>query len=136
MCLDVARDAMQMHSSGAGLSDIRSAIEQKYRPRYPTMTPTPAAPAQEPTAPPVVADASSDMPAGLPPLPVTPFPSARPQPIVRAIYTFAAQHPEVLRKVPCFCGCENRGHRDNDDCFVAARDANGRVTAWEPHGAG
>ena len=38
----------------------------------------------------------------------------------------AAKHPEVLSKVPCFCGCENRGHRHNDDCFVAARDARGR----------
>jgi hypothetical protein len=56
--------------------------------------------------------------------------------IVRAVYTFAADHPEVLSKVPCFCGCESRGHRHNDDCFVTARDASGRVTAWEPHGVG
>lgn len=72
----------------------------------------------------------------LPPLPVTPFPAARPMEIVRAVFTFAAQHPEVLSKMPCFCGCETRGHRNNDDCFVAARDAKGRVTAWEPHGVG
>jgi hypothetical protein len=32
---------MQMHASGASLSSIRSAIEAKYRPLYPTMTPTP-----------------------------------------------------------------------------------------------
>ena len=59
----------------------------------------------------------------MPPLPVTPFAAARPMEIVRAVYVFAAKHPEVLSKVPCFCGCENRGHRHNDDCFVAARDA-------------
>jgi hypothetical protein len=89
-------------------------------------------------APPPHAEASPP-PAGendLPPLPITPFPAARPMPVVRAIYTFAATHPEVLRKVPCFCGCESRGHGNNDDCFVAARDAKGRVTAWEPHGVG
>jgi hypothetical protein len=74
--------------------------------------------------------------ADIPPPPVTPFPAARPMEIVRAVYTFAAKHPEVLNQVPCFCGCENRGHRHNDDCFVASRDAKGRPTAWEPHGVG
>ena len=74
--------------------------------------------------------------ADLPPLPVTPFPAARPMDIVRAVYVFAAKHPEVLSHVPCFCGCETRGHRHNDDCFVSARDEHGRPTAWEPHGAG
>ena len=62
--------------------------------------------------------------------------SAQTPEIVRAVYTFAAEHPEVLSKVPCFCGCENRGHKNNDDCFVAGRDGRGRVTAWEPHGVG
>jgi hypothetical protein len=55
-------------------------------------------------------------------------------PIVEAAYRFAALHPEVLTKMPCFCGCEHRSHRHNDDCFVSARDERGRVTAWEPHG--
>jgi hypothetical protein len=53
---------------------------------------------------------------------------------VQAAYVFAAEHPEVLSYVPCFCGCERGGHRGNHDCFVAARDSNGDVTAWEPHG--
>jgi hypothetical protein len=57
-------------------------------------------------------------------------------PIVESVFRFAAEHAEVLSKMPCFCGCENRGHRHNDDCFVAARDDRGRVTAWEPHGIG
>ncbi|PYR58352.1 MAG: hypothetical protein DMF85_10930 [Acidobacteria bacterium] len=64
------------------------------------------------------------------------FPAARPPEIVRAVFTYAARHPEILSHVPCFCGCEQRGHRNNDDCFVASRDARGRVTAWEPHGVG
>jgi hypothetical protein len=74
--------------------------------------------------------------ADLPPLPVTPYPAARPMDVVRAVYVFAAKHPEVLSHVPCFCGCESRGHRHNDDCFVSARDAKGRPTKWEPHGVG
>ena len=76
------------------------------------------------------------MRADLPPLPVTGFPPARPLEVVHAVFTFAADHPEVLSKMPCFCGCENRGHKHNDDCFVTGRDARGRVTGWEPHGLG
>src|SRR4051812_31444599 len=69
----------------------------------------------------------------LPPLPVSGFPPARPPEVVRAVYTFAARHPEVLHYVPCFCGCERSGHKDNDDCFIRSRDASGRPT-WEDHG--
>lgn len=69
----------------------------------------------------------------LPPLPVSFYAPARPMEVVRAVYTFAARHPEVLHYVPCFCGCQNSGHKDNDDCFIQSRDASGRPT-WEPHG--
>ena len=69
----------------------------------------------------------------LPPIPVSFYAPARPMEIVRAVYTFAARHPEVLHYVPCFCGCQNSGHKDNDDCFIQSRDASGRPT-WEPHG--
>ena len=69
----------------------------------------------------------------LPPLPNVPYPPARPQDVVRAVYAFAARNPEVLHYVPCFCGCENHGHRGNDDCFVADRDADGKPR-WEMHG--
>jgi hypothetical protein len=61
--------------------------------------------------------------------------AARSPEVVRAVYEFAARHPEVLQYVPCFCGCERGGHRGNADCFVAGRDAQGHVTAWEPHGS-
>jgi hypothetical protein len=74
--------------------------------------------------------------ADIPPLPAVPFPPARPMEVVRAVYVFAARHPEVLSHVPCFCGCERRGHKHNDDCFVSERDAKGRPTKWEPHGVG
>jgi len=70
----------------------------------------------------------------LPPIPFDGSPTARPPDVVRAAYQFAAEHPEVLSYVPCYCGCERSGHRGNDDCFVAARDAKGDVTQWEPHG--
>jgi hypothetical protein len=69
-----------------------------------------------------------------PPLPTQPFEPPRPADVVRSAYLFAAEHPEILSYVPCFCGCERSGHKGNEDCFVAARDAKGDVTAWEPHG--
>ena len=39
-----------------------------------------------------------------------------------------------MKYVPCFCGCERSGHKDNHDCFVSARDSSQKVIAWEPHG--
>jgi len=54
--------------------------------------------------------------------------------VVRSAYKFAAEHPEVLSYVPCYCGCERAGHRGNEDCFVARRDEKGDVVEWEPHG--
>ena len=93
-----------------------------------------------PTATPVVADVPEAAKRGphkqenLPPLPFNPSPPARPADVVRAAYQFAAEHPEVLSYVPCYCGCERSGHRGNEDCFVTARASNGDVTEWEPHG--
>lgn len=60
--------------------------------------------------------------------------AVRPLAIVRASYEFAARHPEVMKYVPCFCGCERGGHKDNHDCFVGSRGADNRVTGWESHG--
>src|SRR4051812_42413003 len=70
----------------------------------------------------------------LPPLPFQAYAPPRPMETVKAVYQFAAEHPEVLSYVPCFCGCERGGHRGNDDCFVKSRNAQGDVTEWEPHG--
>ena len=95
-------------------------------------TAQPPAPAES-TAPPASARFGPHKQAMLPPLPFGP-PPVRPPEVVRAAYGFAAEHPEVLGYVPCYCGCERSGHRGNDDCFVTARAANGDVTEWEPHG--
>jgi len=72
--------------------------------------------------------------ASYPPMPTQAYPPPRPMNVVREAYLFAAEHPEILSYVPCFCGCERGGHQGNHDCFVANRDDKGDVTAWEPHG--
>jgi len=93
-----------------------------------------AAPAPAVVDPPAAAALGPHPQADLPPLPFDPAPPARPAEVVRATYRFAAEHPEVLSYVPCYCGCERSGHRGNEDCFVTARNAKGDVTEWEPHG--
>ena len=71
----------------------------------------------------------------LPPIPFEYGPPARPAEVVKAVYEFAAEHPEVLGYTPCYCGCEREaGHKGNDDCFVAERNSKGDVTRWDPHG--
>ena len=72
--------------------------------------------------------------ANLPPIPFHNAGTPRSPEVITAAYQFAAEHPEILSYVPCFCGCENAGHSGNHDCFVKARDAEGNVTAWDEHG--
>lgn len=72
--------------------------------------------------------------ASLPPIPFRGYEAPRAPEVVRAAFEFAAEHPEVLSYVPCFCGCEQGGHRGNHDCFVKSRAANGDVLEWEEHG--
>jgi hypothetical protein len=84
--------------------------------------------------PPVTAKLGPHPQKNLPPLPFQAYAPPRPMETVREVYRFAAEHPEVLSYVPCFCGCERGGHKGNDDCFVKTRNAEGDVTEWEPHG--
>ena len=71
-----------------------------------------------------------------PPIPNPGFAPARPIDQARAVYQFAAEHPEVLKYVPCYCGCEANGHGHNESCFVKRRDAQGNVAEWDSHGFG
>ncbi|HEX8029372.1 MAG TPA: PCYCGC motif-containing (lipo)protein [Vicinamibacterales bacterium] len=72
----------------------------------------------------------------VPPLPNVGFAPVRPMDVVRATYDFAAQHPEILKYVPCYCGCGSQGHKANESCFVARRDTKGNVLEWDTHGFG
>jgi Protein of unknown function with PCYCGC motif len=73
--------------------------------------------------------------AKLPPIPFQGgYAPPRPHEVVTAAYQFAAEHPEILSYVPCFCGCERAGHTGNSDCFVKSRAPNGDVIDWDEHG--
>jgi hypothetical protein len=70
----------------------------------------------------------------LPPIPFAAYAPPRPPDVVTAAFLFAAEHPEITSYVPCFCGCQQGGHKGNHDCFVRSRAANGDVLEWEEHG--
>lgn len=93
-----------------------------------------AAPARPVTKAPAAASSAALAP--LPPLNTAGYALARPLALTRSVYEFVARHPEVSRHVPCYCGCEADGHRNNENCFIGARDAAGNVTSWDTHGFG
>lgn len=53
----------------------------------------------------------------------------------QAAYAYAAARPDVLRWLPCYCGCGPIGHRSNLDCFVVARFSAGEPIVFEQHGS-
>lgn len=77
-----------------------------------------AEPSKNPSvsAPPLTAPAAAETKAA--PLP-TPLPADRFQGRVREAYKAAADIPDVLAGVTCYCGCDkSQGHRNLLDCFV------------------
>lgn len=49
-------------------------------------------------------------------------------PELQGLYEFQITHGELMRYMPCFCGCgQNAGHRSNRDCYVKAVNADGTV---------
>jgi hypothetical protein len=128
--------------AGAGVLALAavagSACAQEKTPEPPPPNAsTPPATDHVPAAQPAAgADAQSKRYDGpLPPLPAPPFVPPRPPAVVKATYEFAARRPDVLRYIPCFCGCERSGHAGNDDCFVSSREASG-APVWDLHGMG
>lgn len=49
-------------------------------------------------------------------------------PEVQELYAFQVEHGELMRYMPCFCGCHwENGHRNNRDCYVEAVNPDGSV---------
>jgi hypothetical protein len=46
---------------------------------------------------------------------------------VQEAYQFASINPDVMKDVPCFCGCGDIGHTSNYDCYVSDVDAQGNI---------
>jgi len=56
-------------------------------------------------------------------------------PEVQEAYRFALANPDVLDKIPCYCGCGGVGHLDNRMCYVQSEAAAGQVV-FDDHAAG
>ena len=54
---------------------------------------------------------------------------------VQQAYQFAAANPDVMKHIPCYCGCGAMGHTSNYACYVDEVDANGNVT-YDTHALG
>lgn len=50
----------------------------------------------------------------------------------QAGYAYALQHPDILRYIPCYCGCAGAGHKSNLDCYITAHAA-GSPIVFDEH---
>jgi hypothetical protein len=55
--------------------------------------------------------------------------------IVQQAYQFAAANPDVMKQIPCYCGCGAMGHTSNYACYVSGVDENGTIT-YDSHALG
>lgn len=47
---------------------------------------------------------------------------------IQRLYEFQVLNGELMRYMPCFCGCgQSAGHQNNRDCYVASVSAEGAV---------
>lgn len=53
-------------------------------------------------------------------------------PEIKRLYEFQIRNGDLMRWMPCFCGCgQSSGHRNNRDCYVRAVHPDGSV-AFDP----
>jgi hypothetical protein len=55
--------------------------------------------------------------------------------VTRQAYQFAVANPDVMKHIPCYCGCGAMGHTSNYSCYVAGLDAKGSVK-FDSHALG
>src|SRR6266496_2313957 len=54
---------------------------------------------------------------------------------VQEAYQFASANPDVMKNIPCYCGCGNVGHTSNYSCYVSKVDDKGKFT-FDNHALG
>ena len=54
---------------------------------------------------------------------------------VQAAYQFAAANADIMKNIPCYCGCGNVGHTSNYNCYVSNVDDKGNIR-WDSHALG
>jgi hypothetical protein len=46
---------------------------------------------------------------------------------VQEAYQFNVANPEIMKDIPCYCGCGSIGHASNYACYVSHVDDNGTI---------
>jgi uncharacterized protein with PCYCGC motif len=54
---------------------------------------------------------------------------------VQTAYRFAVANPDIIKDIPCYCGCGNIGHSSNYSCYVAGTDDKGNIR-FDSHALG
>jgi hypothetical protein len=54
---------------------------------------------------------------------------------VQTAYQFAAANPDLMKDIPCYCGCGDIGHESNYACYVSSDDGQGNIT-FDNHALG
>ena len=54
---------------------------------------------------------------------------------VQEAYQFNAANPDIMKNIPCYCGCGDIGHTSNYDCYVSHFDENDSIT-FDNHALG
>ena len=54
---------------------------------------------------------------------------------VQEAYQFNIANPEIMKEIPCYCGCGNIGHASNYDCYVSDVDDAGNIS-FDNHALG
>jgi hypothetical protein len=54
---------------------------------------------------------------------------------VQQAYRFASANPDIMKQIPCYCGCGAVGHTSNYSCYVQTVDTNGTIT-FDNHALG
>ena len=55
--------------------------------------------------------------------------------VTQQAYQFAVANPDVMKHIPCYCGCGAMGHTSNYSCYVSGVDTKGSVT-FDSHALG
>jgi hypothetical protein len=54
---------------------------------------------------------------------------------VQQAYQFAVANPDLMKQIPCYCGCGDIGHTSNYSCYVSGVDEKGAI-AFDNHALG
>jgi hypothetical protein len=54
---------------------------------------------------------------------------------VQQAYQFAAANPDLMKQIPCYCGCGSMGHTSNYSCYISSVDEKGLIS-YDDHALG